>query len=242
MAARAAPRPFARRHADHVRLAPLVHGQIIVIDGIVGAGKSTYIAALAAALREVGFHVVVLTEPVGPRLLDYFGSDPVAHAAFMQQTMLLKRQLTMVRAEHLAAVGGAVVLVDRGLSGDVAFFLKGRADGLISDAAAAVYEEQLASESFLAPRLTLFLHCSNERAKANIRERASNDADRALEVAAYLEKDPTYIDRLAAVYEQQMEAEQVGGPVARLEWSEATRAWLEPAALRQQLYGALVCA
>ena len=96
-----------------------MNGRLVTFEGVDGAGKTTQVEAVTAALRERGFDVVATREPGGTRLGDRLREILLApdEAPITPDAELLL--LFAARAEHIATrirpalARGAWVLCDR---------------------------------------------------------------------------------------------------------------------------------
>lgn len=109
----------------------VVTGLFVVFEGADGTGKSTQVASVAAALREVGHEVVVTREPGGSDVAEALRSlvlDPRTHIDDMTETLIF----AAARADHIAktitpALGaGKIVISDRFVGSSIAYQSAGR--------------------------------------------------------------------------------------------------------------------
>jgi dTMP kinase len=110
-------------------------GRLITVEGLDGAGKTTLVAGLAAALAERGRAVRALREPGGVELSERIRElvrDP-AHPTHPRTEALLfaaaRAQLVAERLEPLLA-GGEWVLLDRFVDSSLAYQGAGRGLGV----------------------------------------------------------------------------------------------------------------
>ncbi|HEX8364729.1 MAG TPA: dTMP kinase, partial [Allosphingosinicella sp.] len=154
-------------------------GRFISLEGGEGAGKSTQLRRLAAALRERGIEVVETREP---------GGSPGAEAI---RALLLQGDeqrwtpeaeallFAAARADHVAKTirpalaAGKWVLADRFLDSSIAY--QGGAGGLGFERIRALHD--FGSNGFL-PHLTLLLTLNAEEAAARAGRRDASGADR----------------------------------------------------------------
>jgi len=116
-------------------------GCVMVVEGSISAGKSTLcqsILAHAEQLFGAGVHVDVLLESVDQTFLEAYIADKRRWAFDFQVYMARNRVETMRRAEQLAA-RGHIVIVDRGLPGDLTFARMHRTQGNFSDVEWSIY-------------------------------------------------------------------------------------------------------
>lgn len=142
-------------------------GAFIVFEGIEGAGKSTQIERLAAALGQRGYPVVVTREPGGTpfgRHLRHLVMQPTDEPPLPLTELLL---YLADRAQHVeqvirpALARGDVVLCDRFSGSTIAYQGDGRGLDL-----ATVTALDAAVRGGLEPALTLLLDCDVERGLA----------------------------------------------------------------------------
>lgn len=128
---------------------------IIVVEGNIGAGKTTLCRALAEMCGFVHFEEPAVRCPY----LDLYYADPVTWA-FQFQTWMLNARVDMhVRASRAdAAKGNAGILLDRSVFGDVVFAHNGCARGDMSLAEGQTYTSMwynLVTEGFEARRMAM---------------------------------------------------------------------------------------
>ena len=115
--------------------------QIIIIEGGIGAGKSSLVDATVQHAKKLfgpDAKVVVIKESVYFPFLDLCLGDPKRMALPFQVCMARDRIETM-RAAIRYYNQGCIVLVDRGLPGDIAFAKQHAASGNISAANMGIY-------------------------------------------------------------------------------------------------------
>jgi len=176
-------------------------GHFLSVEGIDGAGKSSHIDALAAALQARGHEVLRSREP---------GGTPLAEALrslFLQQPMDALTEALLVfagRRDHLRTViapalaRGAVVLCDRFT--DATFAYQGAGRGF--DTAVLAQLEQWVQQDehgLVQPELTLWFDLPP--AVAAQRRAAARPADR-LEA-----EDTAFFDQVRSGYAQRAQAQ-----------------------------------
>jgi dTMP kinase len=135
------------------------HGLFISVEGVDGSGKSTQVAALAAALQRTGRRVVKVREPGGTDAGELI-RDVVLHNRFdvaldpWAEALLMVAARTQLIAEEIrpALERGAVVLADRYADSTLAYQGGGR--GLDVDALRRLHRDACGD---LWPDLTLLL-------------------------------------------------------------------------------------
>lgn len=184
-------------------------GIFITFEGTEGVGKSTLQHALAEALKEEGYEVLVTREPGGTKLGEGLRQAILSpdHEAVAPITELLV--MFAARAQHVqqciqpALQAGKIVLCDRFTDTSYAYQIGGR--GL-----PAIWLEQLVEMTHpnLQPDLTLWLDMPIEQALARAKKRSAADRieqekidffEKAREVYAKLAKqEPRRVVRLDA--------------------------------------------
>lgn len=109
-------------------------GRVVVLEGVIGVGKSTLSRSLLYWAKEVfggEARVALILENIDPTLLQNFLDDQAAMAFGFQMYAACARLETMRQAESLARQGN-IVLVDRGLLGDATFARMHKENGFIS--------------------------------------------------------------------------------------------------------------
>jgi dTMP kinase len=170
---------------------------LISVEGVDGAGKTTLVAGLAAALEDRG-PVVVLREPggaaVSERIRDVL-ADPALQIDPRAEALLYaaaRAQLVAEQLRPLLEVGTTVVL-DRFVDSSLAY--QGAARGLGVDAIRALNEF---GTDGLKPDRTLLLRVDPALARDRIADRTADRLER---------EDPAFFAAIAAGYEALAAAE-----------------------------------
>lgn len=155
-------------------------GRLVVVEGIDGAGKSTVVAALRAALEAQGRAVVTSSEPTrgkwGSRVRATFDSErlPPAEEA---RLLVLDRREHVERLVAPALARGDDVLLDRYYPSMVAY-----------QGAAGLPVDALRAANDFAPRPDLLIVLDLPVADAIARIRSRGDRPNAFEQAPALER------------------------------------------------------
>ena len=131
---------------------------LIVVEGNIGAGKSSLTKALVEKLGGFGMY-----EPVesNPYLADFY-KNPKRWALEMQFWLMAKRfQMHEEAVTHINRTGQAVIM-DRSIYGDSVFAKKNWQDGNIDDRGYKAYlqHRKLYIDKLLTPNVTLYLDVS----------------------------------------------------------------------------------
>ena len=166
-------------------------GRFITLEGMDGAGKSTHLAAIAAALRSRGHEVLVTREPGGTPLAEKLRELVLAEPMdAVSETLLMfaARADHVARAIRPALARGTWVVCDRFTDSTLAYQGggKGVAAGLIHALAAQAHPG-------LAPDRTLLFDCSYEVSRARLKG-AGRAPDR------FENESRAFFDRVRAAY------------------------------------------
>jgi dTMP kinase len=175
-------------------------GRLITVEGLDGAGKTTVVGGLAAALRERGRDVTVLREPGGVGLSERIRAlvkDPEIDVHPRAEALLYaaaRAQLVAERLEPLLAAG-RWVLLDRFVDSSLAYQGAGRELGV-----AEIRELNAFATGGLTPDRTLLLRIDPEAglARAAGREEHPDRLERA---------GPTFFAAIAHAYDALAAAE-----------------------------------
>jgi dTMP kinase len=178
--------------------ADMQRGRLITVEGLDGAGKTTLVIALEAALRDRGRIVRVLREPGGVELSERIRTlvkDPALDVHPRAEALLYaaaRAQLVADQLEPLLAAG-SWILLDRFVDSSLAYQGAGRGLGI-----GEVRSLNLFATGGLAPDLTLLLRIDARAglARAGGRAEAADRLER--EALAFFEEIGAAYDELAA--------------------------------------------
>lgn len=161
---------YTQRTSTEKQLAHL-HGRIIVIDGIIGVGKSVLGRSIECYLNNHNITAKFFPEYFNKKLLDYYLSN-IREYAFMFQAIMANSRIELYRrALEYAKIGG-VSIIDRSILGDTAFAKMQLDKGFISKEQYEIYWSILDQASDLyAPDYTIYLDCSIETCIRRINRR-----------------------------------------------------------------------
>jgi len=171
-------------------------GRFITVEGIDGAGKSTQIDAVAAALRARGLHLVQTREPGGTSLGESL-RELILNERMTAETETLL--LFAARAEHLARVIrpalaiGQWVLCDRFTDATYAYQSGGRG---VAEERIATLEDWVHAD--LQPDLTLLFDVPPEVAAQRLARARSADRFEAEDVGFFAAVRRAYLARAAS--------------------------------------------
>lgn len=159
----------------------------VVIEGEIGAGKSTLVPLIAEALRKMGFKVAVALEPVDQwravGILERFCRDPARYAYEFQTFTYVTRLLSVQKALR-AEPGADYIILERTVLTDRFIFMELQR-ATVGPQAMQMYEtwcgvfDQLMPKNLLADAKYFYLKPELKQCMARVQKRA-----RAEEVAA----------------------------------------------------------
>lgn len=184
-------RPKSIEHAKKPR--------VIVIDGEIGAGKTTILSALSEALRRKGCRVGVAPEPVGKwrevGILGRFYQDP-ARYAYEFQTYTFVTRIMATRKCVEETPNADVYLLERSILTDRHVFMELQRE-IVGEQTMQMYDEWCGLHSLLMPvdlSTATFLYLKPDLAECMTRvgERAREEETKAVSVTRieFVEGDP----------------------------------------------------
>jgi len=173
-------------------------GRLITVEGVDGAGKTTLVAALAAALGACGREITVLREPGGVVLAERVRElvrDPALAVDDRAEALLYAAARAQLVAERLAPAleAGAWVLLDRFVDSSLAY--QGAARGLGIEAVARL--NAFATRG-IAPDATLLLRIDPAEGRARTTARGETPDRLEAEGDAFFAAVAAGYDALAA--------------------------------------------
>lgn len=168
-----------------------MNGGVIIVEGNIGAGKSTFAQHLARALD--GEYLPEPADGTNPYLEDYY-RYPARWAFEMQMFLLTRRYRAQKYAQGKVRHKGGFVVLDRSYYGDVCFANVQRQLGYFSE---RDYETYLSHHADMKvnlepPAMAIFLRVDTIVCKERINRRLSEKEGRRCESGISLD----YLDRL----------------------------------------------
>jgi len=145
-------------------------GKVIVLEGLIGVGKSTLGRSLESYLSKNGVEVIWMPEPVNSKLLDLYISDMTKYA-FPFQVIIARERIQMYKEAKRYAEEGKVVIIDRGLPGDLAFAYMQKDKGFFTEKEWEVYRDLISNDKIERPDAIIYLDCTSETAWRRIQQR-----------------------------------------------------------------------
>lgn len=194
-------------------------GLVVIVEGLIGAGKSTLTQELGNAL---GPDTLIQMEPdeqgnANPYLADFY-ADKKRWAFPMQVELLSLRYRMQLLAQWHVMNGQGYAVTDRSYFGDTCFARLMNKTGDISDREFDTYKNiyQIMTASILLPSVCVRLCLNPETAAERIRSRASIREGRRSELVidlGYLTALDAEIDTTVKILEQQ------GVRVINIDWN-----------------------
>jgi deoxyadenosine/deoxycytidine kinase len=196
-----------------------MQGRVCIVEGLIGAGKSSFTQELGRALGE---GTLVLMEPdekngANPYLEDFYGDQ--SRWSYTMQTHLLHTRFRMhLNAQWHVLSGAGDAVLDRSYFGDTAFARLQRKRGTMTPREYGTYQGlyQAMTASVLLPTMCVVLEVDPEVAAERIQRRLEAREGRRCEKAidlGYLCDLKDEIDRMVSVLEGQ------GVHILRLDWN-----------------------
>lgn len=184
--------------------------KMVIIEGNIGAGKSTLTKKLAERLNAKPFYEPVETNPY----LSSYYEDPKQFALPMQFFLMSNRyEMHLEGIEHIWKEQ-QMCLFDRSIYGDYIFAKRNWLDGNMSDLDFDNYNKmrKVMFKNLMIPHVTLYLNSDPEVSYRNIMER-----DRGCEKTISLD----YLKGLDSLYKELVyEMKDLGSEVVEIDWNE----------------------
>ena len=191
----------------------LLVGCLMAVEGIIGAGKTTCGESLNCYLIKKGLRAKFFREQVNTDYLELYIGDMKNNAFGFQMNTLTRRAEIYTEALNFAKSGGNAIL-DRTLTGDVAFALMQKNKKTFSDVQWQVYSKTVNKIDVEPPSIIVYLETTATEAFDRMKERGN-----ASETKGYTLK---YFKDLKKVYDLVMTEVSTNNQVLRLDWSEKT--------------------
>jgi len=171
---------------------------LITVEGLDGAGKTTLVAGLSAALAERGEHVLVLREPGGVEVSERIREllkDPALEIDPRAEALLYAAARAQLVAQELRPLldSGATVLLDRFVDSSLAYQGAGRGLGV-----EAIRQLNAFGTGGLTPDRTLLLRIDPSAGLGRIADRPADRVE---------QEDVAFFATIAAAYDALAAAE-----------------------------------
>lgn len=156
-------------------------GSIIVIEGIIGVGKTTLGNSLAEYLNSLDIKAKFFPEYRNGQLLEQYITDMKKYAYAFQLFMLGKRIAAYKEVECFTKQGG-IAIVDRGIIGDMTFARMQYEKNNFTDEEWSVYQSIVKQEINNEPDTIIYLDCQPEVAINRIKKRGIQSESTGYEI------------------------------------------------------------
>ena len=183
---------------------------MIIIEGNIGAGKSTLTKKLSQAMNARAFYEPVEANPY----LEKFYKDPEQYALSMQFYLMSVRYEMHLEGIQYIWRTGQPVIYDRSIYGDYVFAKKNWLDGNMSDLDFENYNKmrKVMYKSLMVPHITLYLKNDPQTTQENIQMR-NRDCENTISM--------DYLRGLSDLYKEfTAEMRGLGSHVIELDWNE----------------------
>ena len=184
--------------------------KMIIVEGNIGAGKSTLTKQLAESLNARAFFEPVESNPY----LEKFYKDPKKYALPMQfYLMSIRYEMHQEGIEHIWRTGQPCIF-DRSIYGDIIFAKKNWLDGNMTDLDFENYNKMRAvmTKSLMVPHTTIYLKNDPEITFKNIVNR-SRDCESGIPM--------DYLKGLDSLYKElAYDLSEMGSDVVEIDWNE----------------------
>jgi len=184
--------------------------KMIVIEGNIGAGKSTLTKKLAERLNARAFYEPVDSNPY----LELFYKDPKKYALPMQFYLMSNRyEFHQEGIEHIWRTGQSCIF-DRSIYGDYVFAKKNWIDGNMSELDFENYNNMrdVMLKTLMVPHIVIYLKNDPEKTLENI-----NSRSRGCESGIPLD----YLKGLDSLYKDLVfDLKQMGSKIIEIDWNE----------------------
>lgn len=145
-------------------------GHIIIIEGLISAGKTTLGKSLEKLFKDYSIKCIFFIEYKNAQLLSIYVND-MANEAYGYQIMMLRERIHVYELAEQKAKEGYVVLIDRSKAGDLAFALMQYNKGFFDEPRWQAYQHVLQTPTTLTPSIIAYLNVSPEKAYQQMLER-----------------------------------------------------------------------
>ena len=192
---------------DDTRKFRSFRGHIIVLEGLIGVGKTTLGHSLETYFQRIGLKAKFFPEFKNEQLLGQYIKDMDKYSYIFQIAMLMVRIETYRQAHEFSERGG-ISIIDRSLPGDFTFASMQKSKGRFTKDEWQVYQS-LIPKDLPEPNCIVMLECSPENAFKRMQKRGE-----LAEISGYTLE---YFQDLDAHY--QATFRRINHPIVNINWN-----------------------
>lgn len=185
-------------------------GILIILEGIISAGKTTQGLSLAKFLNKNGIKCIFFIEQVNKELLDLYIKN-MKEYAFSFQVIVARERINILKNAIEYCKDGTICIIDRGLLGDISFARMQYDKKNLTEEEWNVYNKLVRYEKFSEPDCTLFLDCDIDTAYERLLRRNNKN-----EVDGYTKE---YFKELSTSYNKTLEEFNLKNLI-KLDWND----------------------
>lgn len=187
-----------------------LRGNLIILEGIISAGKTTLGKSLLKFLTKNGIKCIFFVEQVNKELLDLYIKN-MGKYAFSFQVIVARERVNILKNAIELCKDGNICIIDRGLLGDISFARMQYDKNNLNDEEWNVYNKLVKYEKFSEPDCTLFLDCNIDTAFERLLDRNNKN-----EVEGYTKE---YFEDLNNSYNKTLEEFNLKNLV-KIDWND----------------------
>ncbi len=184
-------------------------GHMIVIEGIIGVGKSTLGQSLERFLQSIGIKAKFFPEFMSKPLLDQY-IEKMEKYAYPFQIIMLRERIHIYHQAHQFSLSGGISIIDRSVFGDYTFAKMQYQNGLISDDEFKIYSQILRDEKLIEPNIIVYLDVSPAVAFKRMLNRGIKSEKEGYTIDYFTKLHQCYYSTI----------EQVKCPIIKVDWSK----------------------
>jgi deoxyadenosine/deoxycytidine kinase len=167
-----------------------LQGSVIVLEGLIGVGKTTLGLSMQKYLSSLGFSVEWIPENIPKSLLKLYTTDMKKYAFPFQVIVARDRKTILEQAQEMRK-SGKIVIIDRCLLGDYTFALMQKRKRFFSNEEFEVYRGLVKTDA-PPPDFTIFLSVPPEVAFERMKKRGNSDEINGYTLEYFKELDKSY--------------------------------------------------
>lgn len=180
-----------------------IRGNVIVLEGPIGVGKSTLGRSLENYLKKIKLPVKFFPEFLNKPLLDLYLSDMKKYACAFQ-VIIARERLRIYREATEFSNSGGISIIDRSLIGDYTFAHMQKEKDYINDEEWAVYLDLIKHDPDCEPYVTLYLECEPEQAFTRMQKRNISSEVKGYTIEYFEDLHRAYMKTIRSVQHEVM--------------------------------------